>query len=67
MEARHIKLLRSFTVEERLLQALEMCLLSRALMRTGIRDRHPEWSEAEVARELYRRAFSPSPLPDWVK
>ncbi len=66
MEARHIKLLRSFTVEQRLLQTLDMCLLSRALMKAGILQRHPEWTEEEVAREIHRNAFDPSPLPDWV-
>ena len=67
MEARHIKLLRSFTVEQRLCQALDLCLLSRELMKAGIRHRNPEWSEDAVSRELHRNAFYPSPLPDWVR
>ena len=67
MEARHIKLLRSFSVEQRLLQALDMCLFSRELLKAGIRDCHPDWSEDEVSREVHRNAFTPSPLPDWVR
>ncbi len=55
------------TVEQRLQLALEMSLLSRELMKTGIRDSHPEWSEKEVEHEAHRLAFFPEPLPDWVR
>jgi hypothetical protein len=49
--------------EQRLLLALEMSLFARELAREGIRRDHPEWTEAQVARELLRLAFLPAPLP----
>jgi hypothetical protein len=67
IEAMQIKIIRSMTVEQRLLLALDMSLFVREIMKTGIRDQHPEWSEKEVMLEIYRRAFDPEPLPDWVR
>lgn len=49
--------------EQRLLLAFEMSLFARELAREGIRRDHPEWTEAQVARELLRLAFLPAPLP----
>jgi len=49
--------------EQRLLLALEMSLFTRELAKHGIREQHPEWSDAEVARELMRRAFPPDQVP----
>ena len=49
--------------EQRLLLALEMSLFTRELAKEGIRRDCPDWSEAEVTRELLRRAFLPEPLP----
>ncbi|HZU33983.1 MAG TPA: hypothetical protein VFB79_22915 [Candidatus Angelobacter sp.] len=67
IEAMQIRIARSMTVEQRLQLALEMSLLSREIMKTGIRDSHPEWSEKEVEHEAHRLAFFPEPLPDWVR
>jgi len=49
--------------ERRLLLAFEMSLFARELAREGVRRDHPEWTEAQVARELLRLAFLPAPLP----
>jgi len=49
--------------EERLMLAFEMSLFARELAREGIRRDHPDWTEAQVARELLRLAFLPEPLP----
>jgi hypothetical protein len=49
--------------EQRLLMALEMSIFTRELAKQGIREQHPEWSNAEVAYELIRRAFSPGEVP----
>jgi len=49
--------------ERRLLLAFEMSLFARELEKEGIRRDHPEWTEAQVARELLRPAFLPAPLP----
>src|SRR5437660_8203233 len=54
---------RAMTGEQRLLLAFEMCEFARQLNRARLRDEHPEWSEKQIARELLRLAFLPSPLP----
>ncbi len=61
-----IRILRGLTPSRRLATALEMTDLARAFARAGIRMRHPDWSEAQVSRELLRIAFLPEPLPDWL-
>lgn len=66
IEAMQIRILRSMPVERRLEIALEISLLSRALMKAGVRDQHPDWSDREIEREVHRLAFFPDPLPDWV-
>ena len=64
-EARAIqeRILRNMSGEQRLLLAWDMSLFARELARTAIQHDHPDWSEAQVARELLRRAFLPAPLP----
>jgi len=64
-QARQIQenILRSMTGEQRLLLAWDMSLFARELARLGIRHEHPEWTEAQVIRELLRLAFLPAPLP----
>ncbi len=57
------KVLRNMTGKQRLLLAWDMNLFARDLARAGIRQEHPEWTEAQVARELLRMAFLPAPLP----
>jgi hypothetical protein len=54
--------LRNMTGEQRLLLAWDMSLF-RELARAGIRQEHPDWTEAQVAPELLRLAFLPAPLP----
>jgi len=58
-----LRILRSMSGEQRMLLAWDMSLFARDLARAGIRDAHPEWTDAEVARELLRLAFLPEPLP----
>lgn len=53
--------------EQRLLLAFEMSLFARDLAKAGIRRDHPEWTDAQVARELLRLAFLPAPLPPGLK
>ena len=47
--------------------AYEMSMFVRELMREGIQRDHPEWTEAQIRRELLRRAFFPAPLPTWLR
>jgi len=49
--------------EQRLLLAFEMSLFASDLCRERIRHEHPEWTEAQIVRELLRIAFLPDPLP----
>ena len=44
--------------------AYEMSMFARELARAGIRKDHPDWDEAQIARELLRLAFFPEPLPE---
>lgn len=53
----------AMTGEQLLLLAWEMSLFARELARAGIRQDHPDWTEAEVSRELLRLTFLPALLP----
>ena len=61
--ARQVEILRAMTGEQRLLLAFEMSLFARELAKEGIRRDQPEWTEAQVSREILRLAFLPAPLP----
>jgi len=54
---------RKLSGADRLTMALEMSVMARELAATRLRRRHPEWSGAEVRRELLRYAFRPDILP----
>jgi hypothetical protein len=43
IEAMQIRILRSMSIEQHLEAALEISLLSRSLMKAGVRNQHPEW------------------------
>jgi hypothetical protein len=43
--------------------AYEISMTARAFAASRIRSEHPEWSEADIGRELLRIAFLPAPLP----
>jgi len=58
-----LKIQRAMSGEQRLLLAFEMSLFARELAAARIRQEHPQWSEAQVRRELLRLAFLPKPLP----
>ena len=64
-EARAIQeqILQNLCGEQRLTIALEMTDLARELARTRVRHEHPDWSEAQIVRELLRLAFLPKSLP----
>ena len=54
---------RRLTGSQRLRVALDMSLDARELSLTRLRRQHPDWSEADLKRELLRYAFLPAPLP----
>jgi hypothetical protein len=62
-QAMQLEIQRSMSGEQRLLLAYEMSMFGRELNRARLRDEHPEWTEAQIARELLRLAFFPQPLP----
>jgi len=66
-EALQLKIQSAMSGEQRLLLALDMSLFARELAKEGVRRDHPEWTEAQVARELLRLAFLPSSLPDGLR
>jgi hypothetical protein len=66
-QAIQLKIQSGMSGEQRILLAFEMSEFARDLARAGIRHDHPEWSEAEIARELLRLAFLPEPLPPWLR
>ena len=65
--AKQDEILCAMTGEQRMTLAYEMSMFVRELMREGIRRDHPDWTEAQIARELLRRAFFPAPLPAWLQ
>ena len=56
---RRLRILRAMSGEQRMLLAYEMSMFARELAREGIRRDHPDWTEAQIARELLRLAFFP--------
>lgn len=66
-QARQLEILRAMSGEQRMMLAYEMSMFVRELMKEGIRRDHPHWTEAQIARELLRRAFFPAPLPAWLQ
>ena len=58
-----LKIQRSKSGVDRMLLAYEMSMFVREVARERIRLDHPNWDEAQIARELLRIAFFPKPLP----
>jgi hypothetical protein len=67
VEAMQLEALRSMTGGQRVLMGMEICLVTRELMKAGIREKHPEWSERQVKLEMLRLLFFPKPLPTWMR
>ncbi len=61
------EIVRAMSGEQRMTLAYEMSMFVRELMREGILRDHPDWTEAQIARELLRLAFLPAPLPPGLK
>lgn len=62
-QALQLQIQRAMPGEKRLLLALEMSLFARELAKEQIRREYPEWSDAQVARELVRLTFMPALVP----
>jgi hypothetical protein len=52
---RYIEILRRMTPEERLKKSWELTELTRQLLREGLRNRHPNASEAEISKMYLTR------------
>jgi hypothetical protein len=66
-KALQIKIQRRLSGVERLCLAFEMSLAAREMSLARLRRQHPEWSDAELNRELLRYAFAPKSLPPVLK
>ena len=64
---RQLEILRAMSGEQRITLAYEMSMFMREIAKEGIRRDHPDWTEAQIARELLRLAFFPAPLPAWLR
>jgi hypothetical protein len=62
-QAIQLEIHRSMSGEQRLLLAFEMSMFARELCRARISHEHPEWTKAQIFRELIRLAFLPEPMP----
>ncbi|MGB8060788.1 MAG: hypothetical protein WCF26_02685 [Candidatus Sulfotelmatobacter sp.] len=62
-QALQLQIQRAMPGEQRLFLALEMSLFARELAKEQIRREYPEWSDAQVARELVRLTFMPALVP----
>jgi hypothetical protein len=52
---RQVAIYRAMTPQQRLGQAMRTNRTGRELMAAGFRQRHPEWTEAEVSRAVAER------------
>jgi hypothetical protein len=52
---KQIEIYRRMTGRQRLQVAFDLYDLARALVRSGVRHDHPDWSEREVCEEVNRR------------
>jgi len=64
--AKQFEIVSAMSGGERMTLAYEMSMFARELARAGILRDHPNWTEAQIKRELLRLAFLPAPLPDWM-
>jgi transcriptional regulator of met regulon len=55
------------TGEQKVLLSLEMSEFDREIRKQRIRNEHPNWSELEVMHEIFRHAFLPKPVPEWLE
>ena len=49
------KVLRTKTPGERLVMIDQLCLFARELVESGVRATHPDWTDAQVRREVAKR------------
>jgi len=66
-QAIQVKVQRSLPGAQRLVIALEMSLVARELSLVRLRRQHPEWSDAELKRELLRYSFAANNLPPGLR
>lgn len=57
----HAALNRAMGPERRFCAAMELSDFVRELAKAGLRSRHPEYTEAEIVRELTRQLYGEQP------
>ena len=58
-----LEIVRRMTGEERIAITFKLTNLMRRAAAGRIRAENPDWTEAQIKRELLRIAFLPAPLP----
>lgn len=58
-----VEVLRSLAGSERFFLAFQLSLAAREMALARLSRQHPDWSEAELKRELVRYAFHPGRIP----
>jgi len=66
IQAMQDRIIMAMTEEQRLRRALELCDLSYAFAKAGIRHNHPDWSEEQVHQEFLRSLFPPGTAPSGI-
>lgn len=64
VERLRIERLKQMTGEQRAAIAFELTNFTRRVTVSRIQAEHPDWTDAQVKRELLRIAFLPHPLPE---
>ena len=52
---------------ERLTLAFELSVMAREFAMSRLRRQHPDWSSADLMKELLRYAFHPAPVPESLR
>jgi len=67
VELRQVEIWRKMGAEKRLRLGFEISETLRNLTKSSIRQKHPDWSEEQVVREVIRCAFLPKDPPSWLR
>ena len=58
---------RRLTRGQRLGLAIELSMMARELAMSRLRRQHPDWTAADLMKELIRYAFIPGPVPEALR
>ncbi len=55
IDDKYAEILRNMTGEQRVLASAEMFETAVALLRANIKEKHPDWSEEQIRKEIRKR------------